>query len=124
MQSEFRVDTHTSGRTTTLALSGELDLVSSPVLKRSMEELASSEAELIVVDLRRVEFMDSTGLHLLVQAQQRAQESGRRFALVRGPDQVQRVFDLTGTADTLTIVDSPQELLEVDRAPGAPRSAS
>lgn len=123
MQSEFRGDTHTSGRTTTLALSGQLDLVSSAALKRSMDELVSSDAELIVVDLRGVEFMDSTALHLLLEARLQAHESGRRFALIRGPEQVQRVFDLTGMTGTLTIVDAPEQLLEVDQAPDAPRPA-
>src|SRR5438552_16231854 len=102
MQSDFRVETHTTGRITTLALSGELDLVSSPALSRVMDELARSDAELIVVDLRPLEFMDSTGLHLLVQAQQHAHETGRRFALIRGSEQVQRLFDLTGVADRPT----------------------
>jgi anti-sigma B factor antagonist len=123
MQSEFRGDTHTSGRTITLSLSGQLDLVSSAALKRSMHELVSSDAELIVVDLRGVEFMDSTALHLLLEARLQAHESGRRFALIRGPEQVQRVFDLTGMTGTLTIVDAPEQLLEVDQAPDAPRPA-
>ena len=120
MQSNFFVDTHIIGRTIMLALSGELDLLSGPGLARVLERLPESEAELIVVDLRGLEFMDSTGLHLLVQAQQTAHESGRRFVLIRGSDHVQRLFDLTGVTDGLTIVDSPDELFEVDQAPGAP----
>jgi anti-sigma B factor antagonist len=119
MQSDFRIETHTIGRATTLALSGELDLLSSPSLRRAMDELPGSDAELILVDLRGLQFMDSTGLHLLVQAQRQAHAAGRRFALIRGSDQVQRLFDLTGVADALTIVDSPEGLLEVDQAPGA-----
>jgi anti-sigma B factor antagonist len=119
MQSDFLVETHPSGRAVTLKLSGELDLLSSPHLARAVDGL-SSDAELVMIDLRRVEFMDSTGLHVLVQAQQRAQESGQRFALIRGGEQVQRLLDLTGVAELLTIVDSPDELLEVDQAPGAP----
>jgi anti-anti-sigma factor len=82
-----------------------------------MDELAGSDAELVVVDLRGLEFMDSTGLHLLLQAQQQAQDSGRRLVLVRGPDAVQRLFDLTGVAEALTIVDSPTEVFEAHGAP-------
>jgi len=77
-------------------------------------------AELIIVDLRGLEFMDSTGLHRLVAAQQRMLQAGRRFGLVRGGEQVQRLFDLTGLAELLTMADTPDELLEVDQAPGAP----
>jgi anti-anti-sigma factor len=73
-----------------------------------------------VIDLRQLEFMDSTGLHVLIAAHQHAQAAGRRFALVRGAETVQRLFDLTGVAENFTIVDSLDELLEVDQAPGAP----
>jgi anti-sigma B factor antagonist len=120
MQSDFLVDTQVVGRAVTLALSGELDLVSSPILEEAFERVYETEAELIIVDLRGLEFMDSSGLHRLVAGQQRAVQSGRRFGLVRGSEQVQRLFDLTGIGELLTIVDSPEELLEVDQTPGAP----
>jgi anti-sigma B factor antagonist len=117
MQSDFLVDSQITGRTVTLSLSGELDLISSPILEEAFQRAHESDVDLIVVDLRRLEFMDSTGLHGLVAAQQRAAQSGRRFGLIRGTEQVQRLFDLTGMADLLPIVDSPEELLEVDQAP-------
>ena len=117
MKSDFAVDTHTTGRTTTLALSGELDLLSSPALMDTLDAVAQSDADLIIVDLREVEFMDSTGLHVLVQAQARMQDLGRRFALIRGAEHVQRLFELTGVTDGLTIVDSPETLLEAHGAP-------
>ena len=112
MQRNFAVQAHSTERTVTLALSGELDLVSSPALERAMEAHAHLNVELIVLDLRKLDFMDSTGLHMVLRIQQGAHEVGRRFALVRGPDQVQRLFDLTGLTETLTIVDSPDQLLE------------
>lgn len=125
MQSDFAVvQTHTTGRAVALALSGELDLVSSPALSRAIDDLAGSDLELLIVDLRGLVFMDSTGLHALIRAQNQVQESGRRFALVRGPEQVQRLFDLTGLTDALTIVDSPEYLLEMEQAPGLPDRAT
>ena len=120
MQSDFLVDTQISDRAITVTLRGEIDLLSAPALERAIDGLPESDAELIVVELRGLEFMDSTGLHLLVQAQHKAHASGRRFALIKGPEQVQRLFDLTGVAENLTIVDSPEQLLEVDQAPGTP----
>src|SRR5438270_319110 len=110
MFSNFAVQPHTTGRAITLALTGELDLVSSPAMERVMDDLARSDADLIIVDLRGLEFMDSTGLHLLIRVQQQAHEAGRRFALIRGRDAVQRLFDLTGLAESLTVVDSPEQL--------------
>lgn len=63
--------------------------------------------------------MDSTGLHRLVAAQHRLLQRGRRLALVRGGEQVQRLFELTGVGELMTMVDSPGELLETGPAPGA-----
>jgi anti-anti-sigma factor len=120
MPSDFAVKTDITRRTAVLTVSGELDLLSSPSLEQAIDELAGVDLELVIVDLRALEFMDSTGLHVVVRAQNQAHESGRRFALVRGGDQVQRLFDLTGVAESLTVVDSPDQLLEVDQAPGAP----
>jgi len=117
MQSNFAVRKHITERAITLTLSGELDLLSSPALGRAIEDLARLDVELILVDLREVVFMDSTGLHTVLRIQQAAHEAGRRFALIRGPDPVQRLFDLTGLAETLTIVDSPDQLLEGSAPP-------
>lgn len=120
MQSEFRVDTHTTGRVITLTLTGELDLVSGPAFEAALERANDSDADVTVVDLRTLEFMDSTGLHVLVKGHQRAQESGRAFAVTRGSEQVERLLTLTGIADIMTVVDSPEELLETGRAPDSP----
>jgi anti-anti-sigma factor len=119
MRSNFLVDTDTTGRAVTLTVTGDLDLLSSPSLELALAPLLESDAELVIVDLRRLEFMDSTGLHVLLQAHQRMHDSGRRLALVRAPEHVQRLFDLTGVSETLTIVDSPGDVLEADQAPGA-----
>ena len=120
MQSEFRAETDTTDRLTTVTVTGELDLVSAPVLERELERAYGLDADVILLDLRGLGFMDSTGLHLLVKAQQRAEEAGRRLALTRGGEQVQRLLDLTGVADLVRIVESPEALLEADRAPDGP----
>ncbi len=117
MQSNFAIETHITGRAVRLALSGELDLVSTPTLEQAMDAVSWPDVELVIIDLREVEFMDSTGLHLLLRAQQQAHDAGRRFALIRGGDQVQRLFDLTGVAESLTIVESPEALVETHGAP-------
>lgn len=117
MSTDFAVRTHTIGSAKTLALGGELDLLSSPALQKALDEAADSDADLIIVDLRGLEFMDSTGLHALVNAHHRMEELGRRFALVRGGESVQRLFELTGVTDGLTIIESPEELLEAHGAP-------
>jgi anti-sigma B factor antagonist len=120
LQSDFRVETHRTGRATTLTVLGELDLVSSPALQEEIERAIGSDTTVIVLDLRRLSFMDSTGLHVLVKAQQRAHEAGRRFVLTKGGEQVQRLLDLTGITELMEIVPEPADALEGDRAPEAP----
>ncbi len=88
---------------------GALDLGSARLLERELEALAS--IPLVLVDLRSVEHIDSTGLNALLRGRQWALESGRKFAVVRGREQVQRLMSLTGVADRMTLVDTPEELL-------------
>ena len=92
-----------------LAVFGELDVASTPELEAEL--VRATDKELVVVDLRELEFIDSTGLGVLVKAHDRAREAGRRFALVRGLGQVQRLLGLTGLSEQLAVADSPEELL-------------
>jgi anti-anti-sigma factor len=109
---EFRVEVRSEGRSALIVVSGELDLASGPALEDELARVLASRVELVVLDLRELEFMDSTGLSILVKANQRAVDEGRRFGLVRGSPQVQRLLDLTGVAERLTLVDTPEELLD------------
>ena len=110
MQSNFDVDVRDGDQAVIIAVSGELDLASSPALEEELERGSAASAELVIVDLRQLEFMDSTGLSVLVRAHQRMTDTGKRFAVVRGPQQVQRLLSLTGVADRLNLVDAPEEL--------------
>jgi anti-sigma B factor antagonist len=111
VQNHFRVDVRNDGRASVITVSGELDLASSAALEEELARVAESGAEQVIVDLRELEFMDSTGLSTLVKAHQRAVESGQRFGVVRGPQQVQRLLSLTGVEERLTFADAPEELL-------------
>jgi anti-sigma B factor antagonist len=82
-----------------LQLVGELDLSTAYPLKLRLELVEREEPPLIVVDLRRVEFMDSIGLGILVSHRLRARQAGRDLALVRGPQHIQDLFELTGMQD-------------------------
>ncbi len=111
VQSNFNVETHDGSQAVVIEVRGELDLASSPALEHELERGAAAKAAVVIVDLRELEFMDSTGLSVLVRAHQRATENGQRFGVVKGPQQVQRLLSLTGVADRLTLADSPDELL-------------
>jgi anti-sigma B factor antagonist len=111
VQSHFRLEVRSQGKATIIAVSGELDLASSPALQEELDRVSASDADLLIIDLRDLDFMDSTGLSVLVRAHQRAEEQGRQLAMVKGPQQVQRLLSLTGVADRLTVVDRPEDLL-------------
>ena len=110
MQSNFRVDVTTENGAPVLSVRGELDLASSPALEEQFERAVADAPSTVIIDLRELEFMDSTGLSVLIRAHQRAQEAGHRLAIVNGSRQVRRLLSLTGVAERLTVVDDPQEL--------------
>ncbi len=95
-----------------LCLHGELDLASAPLLEQEIES-ASNEATaaMVVLDLMELRFIDSTGLRIVLAANERAQERGQEFALTRGSEQVQRLLSITGVGEHLRIIASPDELL-------------
>jgi anti-sigma B factor antagonist len=70
---------------------GELDLGTVEQFRQALSE-AESERTDLVIDLRDLTFIDSTGLHELIQARQRLEQQGRRLALVRGKAPVQRIL--------------------------------
>ena len=85
-------------------VSGELDLATAAQLERSLDE-AQVHARLVVLDLRELAFMDSSGLHAILDASVRARQLGRRLVVLRGPPKVDRIFTLTGSSDELEFGD-------------------
>jgi anti-sigma B factor antagonist len=83
---------------------GELDLLTSPMLKRHLEEVLA-HAWLVVLDLRQLSFIDASGLHVICDASESADAENRRLMVIRGTDWVHRVFTLTGVSETLAIFD-------------------
>jgi anti-anti-sigma factor len=88
-----------------VSLTGELDLASSPLLEQALHDLEQAGCKRVVVDLREVYFMDSTGLRTLLIAHKRAVQSDIAFCLRRGPHQVQRLFELTRSIETFDFLD-------------------
>ena len=88
-----------------LSLSGELDLAASALLERELDNAEAGRPTRLVVDLSGLEFIDSSGLHTLVQAHERASENGHQLSLRQGPRAVQRLFELTSTAQRFSFDD-------------------
>jgi anti-anti-sigma factor len=90
-----------------VVLTGELDISSAAQLDEELAKLEPPAPPVIVLDLRSLEFLDSTGLRTIVAADARAREQGRRLVIVRGPDAVHRVFSVTRLDERLDIIDDP-----------------
>ena len=85
-------------------VTGALDIATTPWLERTLRE-SQSHAQLVVLDLRELVFMDCAGVHAIVDASKRARQAGRRLVLLRGPANVDRLFALTGHADEVEVGD-------------------
>jgi anti-sigma B factor antagonist len=85
-----------------LYVGGELDIATTPQLERT---LSQSQARLVVLDLRELAFIDSCGVHAIINASIRARKAGRRLVLVRVPANVDRMFTLTGSSGQVEIGD-------------------
>jgi anti-sigma B factor antagonist len=88
-----------------VTLRGELDLSSVNKVQEELRRVEADAPPVVVLDLSKLTFLDSTGLRCLVTADQRARDDGRRVVLVRGPDPVQRVFTITRLEERLEMVD-------------------
>lgn len=86
-----------------LAVTGEIDIATSPRLIAALNEAGTDSSDSVVVDLAGVEFMDSTGLALLVRAHRRLRGRGRGFAVVCPDGPVRRIFELTDMVETLHV---------------------
>ncbi len=103
---EFEVTVSTDAGVRVVAVSGELDLDTMGELNEALA--IENGIPTTVVDLRRLTFIDSSGVSGLLAAARRARDAGARLVCVPGPTQVQRAFELTGVDTVLEWVDSPQ----------------
>jgi anti-sigma B factor antagonist len=80
---------------------GELDLATTPRLAEAIDDLRGSGFDHVVLDLRGVTFIDSTGLRLVLNLQAVALTGALTFELIPGPPAIQRIFEATRTLDGL-----------------------
>jgi anti-sigma B factor antagonist len=89
-----------------LVVEGEVDVYTAPVLRQKLVELAETGPPRIVVDMEAVEFLDSTGLGVLVAALNRMRRQDGDLELICSRHRILRVFEITGLTKVFTIHDS------------------
>lgn len=92
---------------TRVVLAGELDIANAPTLLERMNRLdRESWASSVVIDLTGLTFIDSSGLRSILAIARDVQESGGRLELIRGPERVMRIFEVSGLESELPFVDA------------------
>lgn len=108
--SDLELRMEENGGSVRVALQGELDISSAEHVEQELRRAEEKSPTIMVLDLRPLQFIDSTGLRLLLAADLRARRDGRRLVIVRGPDAVHRVFRIALLDRRLEFVDDPGTL--------------
>src|SRR5436190_20895729 len=101
------IESHNGAADVFVSVQGEVDLATTPELEVALERALEAPGRRLVIDLRGVTFLDSTGLALMLRQERKARAGGGRVIVVKGPPVVQRVFEVTRMSERLTMVDEP-----------------
>lgn len=102
--------TRETGDWTIVDVKGEVDLYTAPRLKGLLTDLTAGGRSNIAVDFAGVEFMDSTGLGVLISGLKRCREAGGTLALVAPTESVRRILTITGLDQVFAIHDTVDEM--------------
>jgi anti-anti-sigma factor len=108
-QDGFAVEQAWEGERCRLILRGELDLATAPVLEAEIRDVQARGVKQLTLDLTDLQFMDSTGLTILVREHQAADMNGHTVSFRGTTPQVHRLFELTGTLGRFTFDDPESE---------------
>jgi len=106
MAAALTVTVREDERCVVVVASGELDIATAPILRESLERCTRRPVARVVVDLRQVGFIDSTGLRLLLTTAAQATERRIELALLPG-EAVTRLLDLTRLRSRFSLADEP-----------------
>lgn len=101
-----------------IALRGELDVATVPEFGDALREAMDSGCTALVIDLSELTFLDSTGLMVLLNGLRRVRRKDGRLVLACTNPSVLRLFDVTGTSATFTIVETREQAIEAARKEG------
>lgn len=110
---DFALTTELRDEFTIVGVSGELDVYTAPALEEVLADLVDEGATDLIVDLSSVDFMDSTGLGLLIKALKWIRERDGSLGIVVVTDKIRKVFQITGLDSVLSLHES------IDAAVGA-----
>ena len=96
----------TDDGTAEVVLTGELDITTYEDAEKQVTDAEQAAPALLIIDLAGLQFVDSTGVRLILSADQRAREQGRRLAIRLGDGLARRVFAALGLLDKFDVLDT------------------
>lgn len=109
---DLDVETSQVGAASVLTLRGEIDVYTAPRLRQAIIDLVDGGAAHIAVDMRGVDFLDSTGLGVLVGGLKRVKVKDGSLTIVTTQDKILKIFDITGLNKVFPIFDSVEAAVE------------
>jgi anti-sigma B factor antagonist len=108
---ELNIDlkTENGGETLVFKLRGSLDLATAPTVRAALADATEKGGHHLIVDLAQLEFLDSTGLGVLIGAHRRAAEHGGSFRLVVSDGPISRLLNITGLIGVFAVYHSPED---------------
>jgi len=103
---DLSLETRTEGDWTVIAVGGEIDVYTAPKLREALVELVNSGHYQLVVDVEAVDFLDSTGLGVLVGGLKRVRANDGHLRVVCTQERLLKIFRITGLTKVLAIHDS------------------
>ena len=101
----LEIVTREQGTTITIEAAGEWDLGGAPAARQAIAGALMGRPECVVLDLSRLAFMDSSGVHAALELARRSTAQNVRLVIIPGPPAVQRVFEVTGLTERLPFID-------------------
>jgi anti-sigma B factor antagonist len=108
---DLSLETRQVGDRTVVTVGGEIDVYTAPKLRDKITELVNAGHHTLLVDMEQVEFLDSTGLGVLVGGLKKVRAQSGSMELICSQDRLLKIFRITGLAKVFTIHDSEASAL-------------
>ena len=110
------------GQRAALRLTGEVDAYTAPQFREQMAEAEAQGPNGVILDLRKIVYMDSTGLGVMMGGAKRARERGACLAVICTNDHILRILRISGLVELIAVVSGEAEALQALSAEGGPQS--
>ena len=116
---ELSLDSHTDGPFDVIEVGGEIDVYTAPRLREAIVAAIEADHTRLIIDVEKVEFLDSTGLGVLVGAHKRLRAAGGTFGLVCAKEPLLKIFRITALNQVFPLYDTVEAATGADAGPAA-----